>query len=63
MKRRALLRTLAKIAESKDLKLEFVRHGGSHDIYQIGDETFPIGRHADIPEQTALGTIKKARNA
>jgi hypothetical protein len=61
MKRRALLRELAKIAESKDLKLEFVRHGGSHDVYQIGRETFFVGRHADIPEQTALGTIKKAR--
>jgi hypothetical protein len=62
MKRRVLLRTLAAIAESKDLKLEFVRHGGNHDLYQIGDETFPVGRHADIPEQTALISIKKARN-
>lgn len=62
MKRRALLRELAKIADSKDLKLEFVRHGGNHDIYQIGAESFPVGRHADIPEQTALITLKKARN-
>jgi len=62
MKRKALLRELAKIAESKNLKLELVRHGGNHDIYQIGDEPFPVGRHADIPEQTARITIKNARN-
>jgi hypothetical protein len=62
MKRRVLLRTLTAIAESKDLKLEFVRHGKKHDVYVIGDEPFSVGRHADIPEQTALGTIKKARN-
>jgi hypothetical protein len=43
MKRRALLRELMKIADSKHLKLEF-------------------GRHKDIPEQTALSTLKKARN-
>jgi len=62
MKRRALLRALAKIAESKDLKLEFVRHGGSHDIYQIGNWPIVVARHADIPEYTALATIKDARN-
>jgi hypothetical protein len=62
MKRRVLLRTLAAIAESKDLKLELVRHGGSHDIYRIGNAPISVGRHADIPEQTALAAIKKARN-
>lgn len=62
MKRRVLLRTLAKIAESKNLTLEFVRHGANHDIYRIGDRAFPVGRHGDIPEQTALGTIREARN-
>jgi hypothetical protein len=60
MKRRVLLREPAEIAKSKDLKLEFVRHGGNHDMYQIGNEQFPVGRHADIPEQTARITIKNA---
>jgi hypothetical protein len=62
MKRRTLLRELAKIASSKNLQLTFVRHGSSHDVYRIGPEMFVVGRHADIPELTALGTIKKARN-
>lgn len=62
MKRKALLRELAKIAESKDLKLELDRHGGNHDMYRIGREVFFVGRHADIPEHTAMGTIKKARS-
>ncbi|MBR7826070.1 type II toxin-antitoxin system HicA family toxin [Actinospica sp. MGRD01-02] len=62
MKRRALLRELVKIAESKDLKLEFVRHGAGHDIYHLGHAVLIIGRHADIPEQTAKITLKTARN-
>lgn len=63
MKRKALLRLLTEIADSKQLELEFVRHGGGHDIYHVGDAVLIIGRHSDIPERTAKVTIKTARNA
>ncbi len=44
------------------MALEFVRSGGRHDIYRVGDYRFPVGRHADIPELTALKTIKEVEN-
>jgi hypothetical protein len=37
VKQRELLRDLMKIAEDKGAELEFVRHGGSHDVYRILD--------------------------
>lgn len=63
MKRRALLRQLTQIGESKNLKLELVRHGAGHDIYHLGNAVLTIGRHADIPEPTAKIILKTARNA
>lgn len=61
MKRGDLIRELSKIAEAKGATLTFVRHGGNHDVYQIKGVPFIIGRHNDIAEQTARGTIRKAR--
>lgn len=63
MKRTELLRELGDIAKSKGLSFDSVRHGANHDIYQIGAVVLVVGRHADIPELTAKGTVKKARTA
>ncbi|GAA1441337.1 hypothetical protein [Nocardiopsis tropica] len=41
MKRRTLLRALAEAAAKRGMELEFVRSGGRHDIYQVGDYRFP----------------------
>ncbi|MGQ4270844.1 type II toxin-antitoxin system HicA family toxin [Nocardiopsis changdeensis] len=62
MKRRELLKRLREAAEQRGMALEFVRSGGRHDIYRVGDYRFPVGRHADIPELTALKTIKEVEN-
>jgi hypothetical protein len=62
VKHRELLKRLRDAAEQKGLTLDLVRHGGKHDIYRVGDYRFPIGRHADIPEMTALKTIKEVEN-
>ena len=63
VKRTELLRELGDIAKRKGLSLDLVRHGANHDIYQIGAAMLVVGRHADVPELTAKGTIRKARNA
>ena len=61
MKRRALLDQLAKIARDRGEKLEFVREGGSHDLYRVGSTPIAVGRHADIPEMTARRILKNAK--
>jgi hypothetical protein len=62
VERRELLKRLREAAEQKGMALEFVRSGGRHEIYQVGDYRFPVGRHADVPELTALKTIKEVEN-
>ncbi|GAA1080541.1 type II toxin-antitoxin system HicA family toxin [Nocardiopsis composta] len=62
MKRQALLKALREAAQERGEELEFVRHGGRHDLYRVGNHQFPIARHADIPERTARKTIQEVRN-
>jgi len=55
MKRRDLIKKL------DDMGCEFVRHGGSHDIYRqpaTGVQE-PIPRHREIVERLAKKIIKK----
>ena len=61
MKRRDLLKALDAQARQAGLELELVRHGGSHDIYRIGDCPIPIPRHNEIPEGMARAIIRAAR--
>ncbi|MEU6859435.1 type II toxin-antitoxin system HicA family toxin [Glycomyces sp. NPDC046736] len=63
MKQRELLRALMKIAEDKDASLEFVRHGGSHDMYRILDQALFVPRHREIKEGTARAVIRQAEEA
>ncbi|MGW7230642.1 hypothetical protein [Streptomyces cyaneofuscatus] len=63
MKRRALLKELQKIAKDKGLALTLVRHGGNHDVYELGSVRLIVARHSDIPEPTANGTIREAKKA
>ena len=62
MEKRELIRALRDLAATHDVTLELVREGANHEIWAIGSLQFPIGRHAEIPEQTARGTIRAARN-
>jgi predicted RNA binding protein YcfA (HicA-like mRNA interferase family) len=40
-----------------------IRHGGSHDIYRVGDVQVTIPRHNEINEITAKAIIKEAKSA
>lgn len=51
------------IAEANSLTLDFVREGANHTIYRIGDRQIPVGRHTEIPENTARKMLKQARAA
>jgi hypothetical protein len=62
MKKRELIKALKDLAVAHGVELELVREGSNHEIWEIGSLQFPIGRHAEIPEQTARGTIRAARN-
>ncbi|WP_147280142.1 type II toxin-antitoxin system HicA family toxin [Marinitenerispora sediminis] len=63
MKHGALISRLQDIAKRTGLSLDLVRHGGNHDLYRIGSVARVVGRHREIPEQTARGTIRKAEQA
>lgn len=60
MKRTDLLRQLAELAKAKGVELVFVREGGNHTIYRVGAKKFSVGRHNDIPENTARKILKQA---
>ena len=62
MKQRDLLRRLQEIAASKGLEFAFVREGGSHTVYRIGSQRVAIGRHREIPDQTAHRIIRDAED-
>ena len=52
-----------KVAEDKGATLEFVRHGGSHDVYRILDQALFLPRHREIKEGTARAIIRQAEEA
>lgn len=60
MKRRDLLKKLAEIATANDVEFEFVRHGGSHDIYRVGPTQITVPRHGEIDERLAKKILKEA---
>lgn len=63
MKQIELLDELRRIAKEKRATLEFVRHGGNHDHYQIRKTRLIVPRHREVPEHTARGIIRTAKGA
>jgi predicted RNA binding protein YcfA (HicA-like mRNA interferase family) len=63
MKQGHLLDELRAIAKEKGATLDFVRHGGSHDHYEIRETRLIVPRHREIPEYTARGIIRTAKGA
>lgn len=47
----------------RELGWEFLRHGGNHDIWALGEDTIPVPRHNEINENLARSILKKARGA
>mgnify|MGYP006299414079 CR=1 FL=1 len=54
MKRRDLIKRLS------DLGWSFLRAGGSHDIWAIGEHRLAVPRHREINERTAKSIIRQA---
>lgn len=63
MKQRELPQKSVKIAEDKEAELEFVRHGGGHDVYRIRGERLFVPRHREIEEGAARSIIRQAEEA
>lgn len=53
MKQRDLIKKLEKAG------FQFLRHGGSHDIYVRGSEEEQIPRHKEINEHLARAILRK----
>jgi hypothetical protein len=48
MKRRELVRRIAKRARQVDAQWAFVREGANHTIYELGGMVIPIPRHTEL---------------
>jgi predicted RNA binding protein YcfA (HicA-like mRNA interferase family) len=55
MKKRLVIKALTKYGWWKK------REGANHEVWTNGDISQPVARHNDIPERTADGIIKKAK--
>jgi mRNA interferase HicA len=58
VKRDDLIRKINKAADSAGTTFQFVRRGGSHDVYRYGAELVIIPRHREINELTARGILR-----
>ena len=58
LKRTTLLKRIAKAASEAGVKLDLVREGGEHSVYQCGVERFTVPRHREVNELTALGILR-----
>ena len=59
MKKRALIKRLRVIAKEAGVELEFIREGGSHEIWRFSSTRLVIPRHRGINERTAEGIIRR----
>jgi mRNA interferase HicA len=64
MKRTDVVRKLNEIAKSKGYDgAVFVRQGGEHEIYRVGNKQIAVPRHREINEITARNILKTADQA
>ncbi|HEX8133522.1 MAG TPA: hypothetical protein VF880_08845 [Actinomycetes bacterium] len=60
MKRRKLIRRIAKEALRQGVHWKVHRQGASHTIYLLGSTRIPIPRHHEIGERLALAILAEA---
>ncbi len=60
MKRRDLLTSIQTAATGRGLTFEFVRQGGSHEVWSLDGLRIVIPRHRQIAEGTARSIRKQA---
>lgn len=53
MKRRDLLRRLAREAKTQDVSWVLDHEGGRHSVYRLGTRMVPVPRHSEIGEGLA----------
>jgi predicted RNA binding protein YcfA (HicA-like mRNA interferase family) len=58
VKRSDLLAKIAAAAKASDVTWEFVRQGGSHEVWRCGTRSVTVPRHREINEHTARGIMK-----
>ena len=58
MKRRDLLRAIARTAKNGGVNFDLVREGSSHSVYRCGVVLFTVPRHSEINELTARGIMR-----
>lgn len=59
MKRRALLKAIAREARRQGVEWGVEREGGRHTLYRLGEILFPIPRHTEIDEGLVKGIFKQ----
>jgi hypothetical protein len=60
MKRRDLIRKIAREAMRQGIEWKVHREGASHTIYLLGGTRIPIPRHNEIGERLALAILVEA---
>jgi mRNA interferase HicA len=53
VKQKEVVNNLSRAALRKGIEFSFLRHGGSHDIYLLGNMTVKIPRHRELKENLA----------
>lgn len=59
MKRRDLIKQLAKGAKARQVSFVLVREGANHTVYSFGGQNVIIPRHSEINERTALSILRE----
>ena len=57
VKRRILLKSLARIAKDSGVVFQLERSTGPHDVYRWGDYVIAIPRHREINERLARSIL------
>jgi hypothetical protein len=57
MRRKALIRMIAREARRNGVPWAVVREGANHTIYQLGGTPIPVPRHAEIGETLARAIL------
>lgn len=58
MKKRDVIRRIRRLARQHDTEALLVRQG-KHEIWECGGFTFPIPRHNEIAERTAVAILDR----
>ena len=61
VKRRILLKSLARIAKDSGVVFQLERSTGPHDVYRWGSHMISIPRHREVNERLARSILREVR--